>query len=97
MLTSEQDLAEIQPDYIVLDEFHRGGTVDTEALIHTLQACPTFGAVLDAFEEEPLDPNSPLWDMPNAILTPHNSFVGSGNGKRLRKLIMNGSREGRCK
>lgn len=40
-------------------------------------------AVLDVFEEEPLPDNSPLWDMENVILTPHNSFVGDGNRERL--------------
>lgn len=45
------------------------------------------GAVLDVFEEEPLDSNSKLWDMNNVIITPHNCFVGDNNGKRLFKVI----------
>ena len=40
-------------------------------------------AVLDVFEEEPLPESSPLWNMENVILTPHNSFVGDGNRTRL--------------
>lgn len=44
-------------------------------------------AVLDVFEEEPLSENSPLWDMENVILTPHNSFVGDGNRARLWETI----------
>lgn len=47
------------------------------------------GAVLDVFEEEPLLENSPLWDLENVILTPHNSFVGQGNTERLAQIIMN--------
>ena len=46
------------------------------------------GAVLDVFEEEPLSEDSPLWDMGNVIVTPHNSFVGDGNSDRLYKVIM---------
>lgn len=46
-------------------------------------------AVLDVFEEEPLPETSPLWDMENVLLTPHNSFVGEGNGERLSTLIRN--------
>ena len=64
----------------------RGAVVDTEALLkHTDRLG---GAVLDVFEEEPLDKNSPLWDKPNIVLTPHNSFVGEGNRERLKELII---------
>jgi phosphoglycerate dehydrogenase-like enzyme len=31
--------------------------------------------VLDVFEREPLDPASPLWDLPNVIISPHSSGV----------------------
>jgi len=65
----------------------RGGVVDTDALICALNE-KLFGAVLDVFEEEPLGENSPLWNMENVILTPHNSFVGEGNGQRLADVIM---------
>ena len=40
------------------------------------------------FEEEPLNENSPLWDMDNVILTPHNSFVGENNNKRMFEVIV---------
>ena len=43
--------------------------------------------MLDVFEDEPLDENSPLWDFENVIITPHNSFVSDGNNKRLWELI----------
>ncbi len=46
------------------------------------------GAVIDVFEKEPLDSESPLWDMENVIITPHNSFVGEGNCKRLFAVIV---------
>lgn len=45
------------------------------------------GAVLDVFEEEPLDPSSPLWGMSNVIITPHNSFIGEGNHQRMWNVI----------
>jgi phosphoglycerate dehydrogenase-like enzyme len=50
-------------------------------------------AVLDVFEEEPLPPDSPLWDLPNLRLSPHNSFVGEGNAKRLADLVLKNLRE----
>lgn len=65
----------------------RGGVVDTAALIDELRN-ERLCAVLDVFEDEPLDENSPLWDMYNVMITPHNSFVGDGNHRRMVDVIM---------
>lgn len=70
----------------VLVNISRGAVIDTDALLRYL---PNIGgAVLDVFEEEPLSENSLLWSMENVILTPHNSFVGDGNQKRLADCII---------
>lgn len=71
----------------VIVNIARGGVVDTNALISALNT-HLGGAVLDVFEEEPLNPENPLWDMDNAIVTPHNSFVGEGNSQRLADVIL---------
>lgn len=63
----------------------RGALADEAALTAWLQSGGH--AVLDVFEEEPLPETSPLWDMENVILTPHNSFVGDGNRTRLWETI----------
>lgn len=65
----------------------RGAVVNTDDMISALND-NLGGAVLDVFETEPLDDNSPLWDMENVIITPHNSFVGEGNNKRLFEVII---------
>ena len=70
----------------ILVNIARGAIVDTDALIAAL-GTHLGGAVLDVFEEEPLDIASPLWDMENVILTPHNSFVGEGNMGRLTECV----------
>ncbi len=70
----------------ILVNIARGAIVDTEALISVLPKIG--GAVLDVFEEEPLDVDSPLWEYENVIITPHNSFVGDGNRRRLSGTIM---------
>ena len=49
----------------------RGAVVNEKALIKALQEKAIAGAGLDAFVDEPLSPESPLWDMPNVIITPH--------------------------
>ena len=70
----------------VLVNIARGAVINTDDLIEALKT-NLGGAVLDVFETEPLDSNSPLWDMENVIITPHNSFVGEGNGKRLFECV----------
>ncbi len=75
----------------VLVNIARGGIVDTDALIEALNN-KLGGAVLDVFEQEPLDTDSPLWTIENVIITPHNSFVGDGNHERMLKLIFSNLR-----
>ena len=63
----------------------RGALADEAALTKWLQSGGH--AVLDVFAEEPLPESSPLWDMENVLLTPHNSFVGEENRARLWERI----------
>jgi D-2-hydroxyacid dehydrogenase (NADP+) len=49
----------------------RGETVDQDALIEALREKRIAGAALDVFSTRPLPPDSPLWDMPNVVITPH--------------------------
>lgn len=63
----------------------RGALTDEAVLNAWLQSGGC--AVLDVFEEEPLPESSPLWEMENVVLTPHNSFVGEGNRARLWETI----------
>lgn len=71
----------------------RGALADSDAMTAWLQSGGR--AVLDVFEEEPLPETSPLWDMENVILTPHNSFVGDGNRERMWSVIRNSLMGGR--
>jgi phosphoglycerate dehydrogenase-like enzyme len=49
----------------------RGDVVDEAALARTLSARRIAGAGLDVFQTEPLPPTSPLWDLPNVLITSH--------------------------
>lgn len=66
----------------------RGECVDEWALIAALQAGRLGGAFLDVFEHEPLAADSPLWDLPGVIVTPHSAGFSDGNGARVARLFL---------
>ena len=49
----------------------RGGVLDEAALVEHLQAGKIAGAALDVLSKQPLPPDSPLWKLPNVIITPN--------------------------
>ena len=51
----------------------RGRTVDEPALVEALRRGSVAGAALDVFEDEPLPADSPLWDVPGLLVSPHMS------------------------
>ena len=53
----------------------RGKIIDEPAMVAAIRSGHLGGAVLDVFEHEPLDPGSPLWELPNVIISPHVSGV----------------------
>ncbi|UNX55068.1 phosphoglycerate dehydrogenase [Georgenia sp. TF02-10] len=59
------------PDHAYVVNVGRGATVDEDALVRALTEGRIAGAALDVTAVEPLPAESPLWDAPNLILTPH--------------------------
>jgi len=66
----------------------RGELVDQSALTAALAAGRLGGAGLDVTDPEPLPPNDPLWDLPNVILTPHNSGSTDGTSRRAAEAFL---------
>ena len=64
----------------ILVNISRGKVVDEAALARALAEGRIMGAGLDAFAKEPLPTDSPLWDLPNVLMTPH---VGGNGGREL--------------
>ncbi|MBC8104640.1 MAG: D-2-hydroxyacid dehydrogenase [Cytophagales bacterium] len=71
-LIGAAELARMKPTARLIN-IARGGLVDEPALLVALQAGIIAGAYLDVFVQEPLPPSSPLWDLPNVWIAPHNS------------------------
>ena len=71
-LIGPPELAAMRRDAILIN-VSRGPLVDESALAAALASNTIGGAGLDVFEREPLDPSSPLWTLPNVIITPHTS------------------------
>ena len=65
-----QQLAQMKPTAYLL-VVSRGGIVDEDALIEMLNEGRLAGAGLDVTATEPLSKESPLWNTPNILLTPH--------------------------
>jgi phosphoglycerate dehydrogenase-like enzyme len=82
-LIDEAALAAFMPGSWLIN-VARGRLIDERALLRALQEGRIGGAVLDTVREEPLQPGSPFYDLPNVILTPHTSW---SSGRVLDRSI----------
>jgi phosphoglycerate dehydrogenase-like enzyme len=92
-LIDAQALAQMNPDAWLIN-IARGAVVDEAALVRALQEGSIGGVCLDAFGEEPLPEDSPLWDLPNVMITPHNSWSSPHLQERSARLFLENLR--RC-
>jgi len=86
-LIGQAELAAMQP-HAWLINISRGRVVDEAAVVRALRDGSIGGACLDVFEEEPLLPDSELWSLPNAIVTPHNSGRSPLNTQRATAIFL---------
>ncbi len=69
-LIGARELAQMKPGALLVN-MARGAVIDEDALLAALRSGRLAGAGLDTFAQEPLPPDSPLWDAPNVLITPH--------------------------
>jgi phosphoglycerate dehydrogenase-like enzyme len=75
------------PAGAVLINIGRGQLIDEPAVIAALQSGHLAGAALDVFAEEPLPQSSPLWEMPNVLVSPHSGSTSDRENDRLTELF----------
>lgn len=86
-LVSKDLLARLKPGAHVIN-IGRGEVIDEPALIDAVRSGHVAGAYLDVVSQEPLPPESPLWDLPNVIISPHNSAAAAGNDARANGYFL---------
>ena len=85
-LIGEEELKKMKPAAYIIN-IGRGGLINEPALVAALREGVIAGAGLDVFAEEPLPVQSPLWDMPQVLVTPHTSGSSPRSHQRLMDLF----------
>lgn len=86
-MISEEKLRLMKPGAFLVN-IGRGSLIDQEALIKALTEGWIGGAGLDVTDPEPLPEDSPLWELPNVILTPHTSGGSPTNDRRRMSIFL---------
>lgn len=85
-LIDSNALSVMKPDAYLIN-VARGALIDEAALVKVLQGKKIGGVALDVFEQEPLSPESPLWDCENVLITPHQAGIAHKLWERQYKLF----------
>jgi phosphoglycerate dehydrogenase-like enzyme len=75
------------PEKAHLVNVSRGGIVQEEPLLAALRSGRLSGAFLDVFAFEPLAPESPFWELPNVIVSPHSAAASDGLPERVAAIF----------
>jgi phosphoglycerate dehydrogenase-like enzyme len=79
-------ISRMRSDAIVVN-VGRGGVIDQEALVRALEDGAIGGAALDVFATEPLPADSPLWRLPNVLISPHTAALSVHENERIVALF----------
>lgn len=85
-LIDEAAFAALKPGAVLVN-VARGSVVDETALIESLASGRVAFAGLDVFAVEPLPAESPLWDMPNVLISPHSSSTATSENKKITDIF----------
>lgn len=86
-LIGAAELAHLPPGAVLVN-LARGEVVDEEAMTAALTAGHLGGACLDVFATEPLPASSPLWDLPNVLVSPHSASTVPDENRLITELFI---------
>ena len=72
---------------VVIVNVGRGTVIDEAALVEALRSGQVSSAYLDVFATEPLPLDSPLWAMPNVVVSPHTAALNASEDRRIAELF----------
>ncbi|WP_417420699.1 D-2-hydroxyacid dehydrogenase [Halomonas sp.] len=90
-MVNEALIASMKPGVTVVN-VGRGTVINEPDLIRALESGHVGLAVLDVTATEPLDKASPLWDLPNVLLTPHTAALSAFEDQRIAELFIENAR-----
>ncbi len=88
----DRDIITALPPGACLINVARAAVVDVAAVVNALRTGRLRGALLDVHDQEPLPPDSPLWDVDRLWITPHGAFSYPGEAADLAELICQNAR-----
>jgi phosphoglycerate dehydrogenase-like enzyme len=84
-IVGAEELAALAGGFLI--NVGRGSVIDEAALVNALEGGILRGVGLDVFEQEPLAADSPLWDFPEVIVSPHLAGASPRYAERLARLF----------
>jgi phosphoglycerate dehydrogenase-like enzyme len=86
-LIGKEEITYMKPGAVLIN-ISKGAVVDEDALVDALLSGHLGGAALDVFRTEPLPLESPLWNMPRVIISPHSASTDDKQNERLTDVFV---------
>ncbi len=80
------EIAAMKPGTVLVN-IARGAVIDEDAMVVALRSGQIAFAGLDVFRQEPLPPDSPIWDLPNVIVNPHSASTAASENRKIVELF----------
>ena len=87
LMIDEPELAALKRGTVLVN-VARGGVINEAGMVAALRDGRLRGAALDVFTTEPLPPDSPLWELPNVIVSPHSASTSAGENGRIVDIFL---------